>query len=225
MYRSQLLLQQLGIQQWIPQQQITQKVSADVLWADQQVDAQAIVVSMPVAAPTIVARNIDQHALSPLKQISPAVEPLNQEKAVAHVESSPVSDLVTEPEYPQEIHFNYQVIVQDQLVIVAHVSNEKEQILLNNISHACHASSFYLQWPLPIETWDMNDFVLQSYVQGVFAAHQQKLFISLGEIQLESLQGFQQQFKRHASLQDLLKSPEQKKRLWQVLSPLIYDTE
>ena len=224
MYRSQLLLHQLGIQQWIPQQQVTQKTSANVLWMDQEIDHQAFVASAPVAVVNAPVQRIETNVIATKAVLPSQTKEVQEQQTFIQSNTSSIG-LIEEPEYSQDIKFHYQVIANDRLIIVANVENEQEQQLLNNICKACHASIFHLQWPLALATWDMNDFVLQGYLQGVFAIHQQKTLIHLGEIESEQFLDFAKQFKRYASLKQLLESAEQKRALWQALYPLIYDVE
>lgn len=230
MYRTQLLLQQLGIQQWIPQQQATLVHKANVLWRDQMADevplAPRVDVSVVAQDLKIKPTRLSRDLPSSVAQVSAAVGELPQPAVTALpipiIQST--TDILVEV-YPATVHFTCHILVHDRFILIAQMSNEQEQRLLNNIQAACHASVFLMQWPLAIETWDMNDVVLQSYLAGVFAVHQQKICFSLGDPPFELPLCYKDTLKMHASLQQLLESAEHKQALWQALYPYVYDAE
>lgn len=227
MYRSQLLLKQLGIHQWIPQQQPTALYQADELWRDQNVDSEArsavalaLAPHQPLLKETAVATStlhaLPLAALQQSDQISPVAKDADLEPEFIEVIKN---------QYPASISFNCHVLVHEHFIIVAKIEGEEQQRLFNQIQLACHAETFFMQWPLAIDTWDMNDHVLQGYLHGVFATHQDKALFSLGEPEFSLPNVLDKTLKKHASLQQLLESAEQKRALWHALYPYIYDAE
>ena len=225
MYRSQLLLKQLGIQQWIPQQHSTANYKADELWRDQNVDTQAHT-PLSVNIPSSIVREKSLHEQSANNHLSTHGQPSQQHVPQPIVESTVATSIESvELQHPATISFNCHVLVHDQFVVLAQIENEQQQRLFNNIQKACQASVFFMQWPLAIEAWDINDYVLQGYLQGVFATHQEKAIFSLGEQEFDLPYAFNQTLKKFGSLQQLLESAEQKRALWQALYPYVYDAE
>lgn len=224
MYRSQLLLQQLGIQQWISKQQVTQQVTADMLWTDKEVEHQIVTTNL-ITQPQKLTQTVQTQS-----DISQATAKNEIQDHHLLDQSTVVSAILVETdlqeiEYPQDIYLNYQVITHEHFILLAEVHADQEQTLLDNICKATHADAFFLQWPLALETWDMNDYVLESYLLGVFAIHKDKQWFALGEIDQTPFKSLNKQFKLYASLKQLLETPVEKKALWEGLFPLIYDTE
>lgn len=233
MYRTQLLLQQLGIRQWIPQDQPTMVTRNHLLWRDQLADE-----ILPPVKVNDALVGLESHTkpadintldtVNALVRTATSGDELHQhqgESASVHALNALDGIDNLENIYPATINFTCHILLHERFILIAQLSNEKEQRLLNNIQAACHASAFLLQWPLSIETWDMNDVVLQSYLAGVFAVHQEKVCFSLGDPPFELPMCYQNTVKNYASLQQLLESAEHKRALWQALYPYVYDAE
>ena len=228
MYRSQLLLQQLGISQWIPQTTDTVKQATALLWRDQ--DEAPVMTALPSNPVVTIAQahKID----TPVQALRESI--LAEQKATIAPQTSDVSDAndvaknqpVDVIEAPKTIAFNCHMLVHENFILFAEISTEHQQKLFNRIAQACHVSEQrLLQWPLTIEYWDVNDWALEAYLKGVFATHREKVCVLLGEVALpESKNYFKQQI-ICANLEQLLESIQQKRALWQQLYPLVYDVE
>ena len=232
MYRSQLLLQQLGISQWIPRTEQTVQQPEGQLWRDQQ-DVSGTISPESLVQAQVVAKVIETHSLK--AEMAARVKPpvpmpnhqaeMTQPETAVHTSAVGQDVLEDEIEHPQTIAFDYHLLVHEKFVLCAEINTENEQRLFNQIVKACHASLAFIQWPLAIDVWQMNDYVLQSYLKGVFAIHQDKVFLHLGELPFPVVENIFSEQKSCASLQQLLESPEQKRALWQQLYPLVYDAE
>ncbi len=239
--RQQLLLQQLGIQQWIVRAQYVERKNLDSLWRDQHEVEDAtfhVPQNLSLTAQDKIAKtqaiqseqqqglpvqtlydDVYHHNLPSLHktisvdidQTTLAVQPVIQNEA------KPVS---------QNISFDYQVVLHDKFLILAESNDSTQRKLLHHIQNACFAEQSHLKWPLNIQSWDSEDQLVHSYLQGFFAIHRSKLIIILGEDELlPSLCADQFQQFNAPSLQQMIETPTQKRLLWQKIYPLIYDIE
>ena len=227
MYRSQLLLQQLGISQWVPK--LTEIVTqpAALLWRDQD--------EAPIVH-TLVPKVVVSDVQTPVSNIPPQSlresvanqqsTHVSQTDEISNLEKTVEDSAVDIIEAPKTIAFNCHMLVHENFVLFAEINTEHQQKLFNRIAEACHVSGQrLLQWPLAIEFWDVNDVVLDAYLQGVFAQHRQKVCVLLGEVALPNPKSYFKQQIICANLEQLLESTQQKRALWQQLYPLVYDVE
>lgn len=233
MYRSQLLLQQLGISQWIPRSEITVSQPKGLLWRDQEDVAPLSSVVQNVQSQDVV-KVADQHLqgkadLQHARQILKDQSAVIKNQAAADSAMNPLVEqkILAEEvvEVSQTISFDCHLLLHEKFVLIAQIETEHEQRLFNQIVKACHASNGFIQWPLAIDSWAVNDDVLPSYLQGVFSNYQNKVCVILGELAFPLLEDVFSTQKKCASLQQLLESPQQKQALWQELYPLVYDIE
>lgn len=245
--RQQLLLQQMGIRHWIPRQQITAKKSVDVLWRDQSIEIDPSLDRVMPTQQTILPTNnsrenkIDASAINLQKVVlhDNTVQLLDhttsqiQAKA-SNVDISPSSkndlEIIENTTVSQTIEFQFDVLVHEKFLIFAEITSELQRKLFLNIQKACFAEHHLLKWPLHIQSWESNDLMVKSYLQGFFAIHARKTLFCLGDLVLSQLDDdlLQQDSLKNnqcASLQQLIDSPEQKRALWQKLYPLIYAVE
>ncbi|MCH4247153.1 MAG: hypothetical protein LKF82_04845 [Acinetobacter populi] len=245
--RQQLLLQQMGIRHWIPRQHITAKKSVDVLWRDQSIEIDPSLDSVMQTQQTILPTNnsrenkIEASAINLQKVVlhDNTVQLLDhttsqiQAKA-SNVDISPSSknelEIIENTTVSQTIEFQFDVLVHEKFLIFAEITSELQRKLFLNIQKACFAEHHLLKWPLHIQSWESNDLMVKSYLQGFFAIHARKTLICLGDLILSQLDDdlLQQDSLKNnqcASLQQLIDSPEQKRALWQKLYPLIYAVE
>ena len=226
--RTQLIIQQLGIQQWLPRQQPSRAASIAILWRDQDF-------SRSVAQPRVIAHGMHAQSDQQIQQPSSIahnvvnftddIAPQNLKPSHANADlvvSSPlpVLDEIKPLSYMQRL--DYQLLVHEQFVILAAVQNSTEMQLLQNIASCCTATLQSLSWPLPISSWDMHDLLLESYLNGFFYAQQQKCCIVLGECDENIKQLHFAQRQHAAPLAQLLRSAEAKSALWNLLYPYIY---
>ncbi|MFU8927173.1 hypothetical protein [Acinetobacter puyangensis] len=245
--RQQLLLQQMGIRHWIPRQQITAKKSVDVLWRDQSIEIDPSLDRAMRTQQTMLPKNNSRE-----NQIEASA--INLQKVVVHDNpvqlpdstTSQIQAKVSNTDIPapsenhleiientsvsQTIEFHFEVLVHEKFLIFAEITSELQRKLFLNIQKACFAEHHLLKWPLHIQSWESNDLMLESYLQGFFAIHARKNLFCLGDLALgqlgdDLLQQDSLKNNQCASLQQLIDSPEQKRALWQKLYPLIYAVE
>lgn len=226
MYRSQLLLQQLGISQWIVRSEATVLQPQNLLWRDQE-DVAGVPHDQNLAS--VVVKVADQsNPAQALVQKQPIQQVKSFVKDDVTVTATTQQAIILPSEVvdaPQTIHFDCHLLLHERFVVITQIDTTQEQRLFNQIVKACHASSGFIQWPLAIEMWSVNDDVLPSYLQGVFANYQDKVCVILGEAPFPLMGNVFSAQKKCASLQQLLESPQQKQALWQELYPLVYDIE
>ncbi|OUY07121.1 hypothetical protein [Acinetobacter populi] len=245
--RQQLLLQQMGIRHWIPRQQITAKKSVDVLWRDQSIEIDpSLDRAMPTQQTILPTNNSRENKIE--------ASTINLQKVVGHDNTVQLSDhttsqiqvkasnvdispslkndleIIENTTVSQTIEFQFDVLVHENFLIFAEITSELQRKLFLNIQKACFAEHHLLKWPLHIQSWESNDLMVKSYLQGFFAIHARKTLICLGDLILSQfdddlLQQDSLKNNQCASLQQLIDSPEQKRALWQKLYPLIYAVE
>lgn len=228
--RQQLLLQQLGIAQWVAKTQVTHTASMAVLWRDQHDDV-------------LQTSNTDIRLEVPAQQATAKQDTANQ--AVVQNEqpfikegtaSQTVQDIVptetvvgVKHDQQQSVEFNSQILVHDKFVIFVDMpQHDNERRLLSNIQKSCLVTQFTLYWPLQINGWDEQGLFLQSYIQGFLAIHGDKKLISLGEhalLDVLATSSSNLPIIKMASLAQMITSPLLKRDLWQLLYPLISSAE
>ncbi|KAA8734979.1 hypothetical protein F4V57_04270 [Acinetobacter qingfengensis] len=220
--RTQLILQQLGIQQWIDRQTPTIQHRTDILWRDHLVEPKSASILQKPHSIT----QADQTSETLVKEkISPKIDDVVVIEDFSVITDRVSKDAVAILPLQQNIYFDYQLMVHDQILLLAQINNQQEMQLFQGIVQACFATQQQLKWPLMIENWEMHDQLVETYLQGYFFEHQQKILIMLGEIQLP-LQNLQfKQFHITQSLQQMLDSADYKRSLWQLIYPYIYDIE
>ncbi len=222
--RSQLLLQQLGIQQWIPRQQPVRRAQTEQLWRDGLKSEDAEYVSSSIeTTPTLASPSIAQQRSTLRPVIEKTKAPKETLEQTNNTEITGNIDSVAEEVIKQDIHFDYQVLVHEQFIILAVVTDAKQQQLYHHLQNACNAIHTQLKWPLSIDGWIGHDGLVDTYMMGFFAAHQPQLVILLGEIvcNLDSALTVYQA----PSLAELLQQPLLKQSLWQKIYPLLYQLD
>lgn len=223
--RSQLLLQQLGIQQWIPRQQLGRPVQTEQLWRDGLKDEDEKYSASPpreitsTLAPPSIAQQ--RSTLQPIiEKIKAPREMLEQ---AANIDVAINSDVPPEAEFGQDINFDYQVLVHEKFIVFAAVTDARQQQLYHNLQSTCNALHTQLKWPLNIDGWLSHDGLVESYMTGFLALHQPELVILIGDIRcpLDSALNIYQA----PSLAELLQQPLLKQSLWEKLYPLLYQTD
>lgn len=221
--RQQLLLQQLGIQQWIPRQQDVEHKKLDILWRDGKEEAEfsSEIVLIPPSPPEMTQTNVPpaiQNQTSPSMTVTLAETSVIEPIAV----DTQQEKISTETALSQTIVFDYQILIHEHFLIFAEIHDSAERTLLNNIQKACFAEQTQLKWPLHVQHWDSADQWVESYMQGFFALHSQPLLILLGDMVLPQCVHTREVFTA-PSLQQMLETPLQKRILWQKVYPLIYE--
>lgn len=240
--RQQLILKQLGIQQWISRGQSTVQANQDRLWRDQYPEQNAQKQNHVDKTPVPLADQ-STHALK-----TAAIEDQNQTKKVLSLKTSiehrqpddqPHNDVnlntadtthteildtdLEQHALAQQISFEYDILIHEHFILFAEVETQSDRQLLQNIQKACFAESFQLKWPLNLTFWDTVDHLASAYLQGFFAVHSTKKLITLGDLQVTKFDDFVLQYETCPTLKQMQQQPELKKVLWSVLYPLVYE--
>lgn len=199
------ILNDLGIDLWIPRDVACQNLTALSIWRDQSESSVADVAWIEQSVPT--QPDIVVKSVVPIKHNNSVESLVVESLPIEKVQHSSDTSLILEPVQLQLLSLPHVVIVID----ATHLSHATQQ-LWHNIQQAIHAEYQVLNWPFPMLNFQDNRG-LQHYIQGFLDVHcLDKKIICLGEI--PQMKG---EILQLASLDELIEQPILKKRLWQLL--------
>jgi hypothetical protein len=220
--RTQLILKQLGIRQWLARDSITRAVSTGVLWRDQHCkQSQPVTATSSDDGQAMAVSTVPEHSAHPPLRVVD-LPPAEQ----IHSITTPVRVGPSDTLPRDDLRLDYQVLIHDRFILLAEVGQQQHMQLLTQIANGCHAQQQPLTWPLAIANWPWHDQVASAYLQGYFYQHQHKTLVLLGDcgFDVQARVNFQQTLSA-ASLQQMLDSPTDKWALWQMLYPHVYQLE
>lgn len=218
--RRQLLLQQMGIQQWIPRQQATVYGHSAVLWRDEQlqsadtVDADLFQTTQ-LSPPQVKTRLSDNIQPSPIQSQTQPIKPADHSEY--HEEF-----IEKEPIFSQNIRFQYIVLLHAQFILLTTVEDAPQQQLLRDLQKVTHSQWLQLNWPLDLPLWKWHDGWVNAYLAGFFTVHQDKKIIVLGDNHLSKYYPpLVDRATTAPSLAQMQQDAQYKRQLWYMLQPLL----